>query len=203
MSKIDGIHASTTDVERFASEYFDYLKSIFDSVDRSAIREFESEFQDTFTEETTLFVVGNGGSAATASTMANDIGFDLLKKTSITKPLRVVSLADNNAVVTAIANDTGYENLFLNQLRIHYRDGDKLLVISASGNSENLVRAAQWVKERKGKVLGLLGFDGGRLLGLCDPAIHVKTERGEYGPVEDLHLIINHIFAHWFQNTMR
>jgi len=203
MNNIDNQYASSKSVSNFAGGYFSYLKSVLDTIDPVSIDRFEAEFIDTFNQGTTLFVIGNGGSATTASAMANDIGFDLLKKTSITKPLRVVSLADNNAVVTAISNDTGYDNLFLNQLRIHYQEGDKLLVISASGNSENVVRGANWVKERGGTVLGLLGFDGGKLLDLCDSAIHVITEAGEYGPVEDAHLIMNHVFAHWFQNKLR
>ena len=77
------------------------------------------------------------------------------------------------------------------------------MVISASGNSENVVRAAQWVKTQGGRVIGMLGFTGGELGSICDVFIHVKAESGEYGPVEDAHLIINHILAHWFQNKLK
>ena len=135
--------------------------------------------------------------------MANDIGFDIMKKTGISKPIKVHALTENSAVITAIANDTGYENIFLNQLKIHYKEGDKLLVISASGNSINLILAAEWVKERGGKVIGLLGFTGGELKNICSHYVHIKTGFGEYGPVEDLHLIINHIMAHWLQNKLK
>ena len=135
--------------------------------------------------------------------MANDIGFDILKKTGVDKAFKVLSLVDNNSVVTAIANDVGYENIFINQLKIHYRNGDNLIVISASGNSPNILEAAKWVKSKGGKNIGFLGFDGGRLLDICDIKIHIKSEPGEYGPVEDSHLIINHILAHWFQNKLK
>ena len=135
--------------------------------------------------------------------MANDIGFDIIKKTGTEKPFKVFSLVDNNSVLTAIANDVGYDNIFVNQLKIHYRDGDSLIVISASGNSPNVLKAAEWIKSKDGLIIGFLGFSGGRLIDYCDIKIHVDTQPGEYGPVEDAHLIMNHILAHWFQNKLK
>ena len=88
-------------------------------------------------------------------------------------------------------------------MKIHYRDGDNLIVISASGNSPNVLEAAEWVRSRGGSVIGFLGFSGGKLIDLCDVKIHVKSQPGEYGPVEDAHLIMNHILAHWFQNKLK
>ena len=88
------------------------------------------------------------------------------------------------------------------ELKIHYKTGDALIVISASGNSKNLIKASKFVKSKKGKVVAFLGFDGGKLSRICDIQIHVKTNEGEYGPTEDAHLIINHILAHWFQGTI-
>ena len=150
-----------------------------------------------------IFVIGNGGAAATAITMANDLGFDILKKTKTKKTFRVLCLNDNNSVITAIANDTGYENIFINQLKIHYQKGDALVIFSASGNSPNLIKAAKWVRDKKGKVIGILGFSGGKVKKYCSTLIHIKTNKGEYGPVEDLQLIFNHLLAHWFQNKIK
>ncbi len=196
-------HSSKGNISAFASGYFKYLGQVLDSLDLAALEELSLELDRARNNGRTIFVAGNGGSAATASTMANDIGFDIVKKTGVSKPFRVLSLNDNNSVLTAIANDSGYENIFLNQLRIHYRDGDKLIVVSASGNSENLIEAVKWVRSQNGLVIGFLGFSGGTLLDLCDIKIHVPTEVGEYGPVEDSHLIINHIIAHWFQKILQ
>lgn len=176
---------------------------MLDSLDLNSLKEFEEEFESARNSGNTIFIAGNGGSATTASTMANDLGFDIIKKTGTEKPFKILSLTDNASLMTAIPNDVGYENLFEGQLKIHYKDNDKLLVISASGNSENLIKAAKWVKSKNGKVLGLLGFDGGRLMSLCDVAVHFKALSGEYGPVEDAHLIINHLLAHWFQNKLK
>ena len=94
---------------------------------------------------------------------------------------------------TAIANDVGYENIFINQLNIHYKKGDMLILISASGNSLNLIKAAEWVKNKRGDIFCLLGFNGGKLKKICNASIHLKTNDGEYGFVEDCHLIINHV----------
>ena len=147
----------------------------------------------------TIFVFGNGGAASTTITMANDLGFDIMKKSKSKKTFNIVCLNSNQSVLTAIANDTGYENIFLNQLKIKFKKGDVAIILSASGNSINLIKAAQWLKG-KGKVFALVGFDGGKLLNYCNKYILIKSLKSDYGPVEDIQLIINHIFAHWFQN---
>ena len=188
---------------KFAKKYFNYLSEIQKNMDADELDMLANEFLQARKAGNTIFVAGNGGSAATATTMANDIGFDILKKTGTDKAFRVLSLADNNSVITAIANDVGYENAFINQLKIHYRPGDSIILISASGNSPNILKAAEWVKNKGGTIIGFLGFTGGKLIDFCDVRIHVKSEAGEYGPVEDAHLIMNHILAHWFQNKLK
>ena len=134
--------------------------------------------------------------------MSNDLGFDILKKTK-KKSFKIVSLTDNNAITTAISNDIGFENIFISQLKTFYSKGDLLIILSASGNSKNLIKAAQWVKNKKGIVFGILGFDGGKLIKICSNSIHIKNNKGEYGPVEDIQLIINHILAHYFQDNLK
>lgn len=203
MNNIDTLFTETANIGEFAKGYFTYLKRVLDGIETSSINALEVELETVRSEGNTIFVVGNGGSAATATTMANDIGFDIIKKTGVKKPFKIFTLTDNCSVMTAIANDVGYENLFTGQLKIHYKTGDRLLVISASGNSPNVVKAAEWVKSQCGRVIGFLGFDGGKLKDMCDVIVHVPTAKGEYGPVEDAHLIMNHILAHWFQCKLR
>ena len=203
MNNIEKNYEESGSISEFATGYFAYLKSTLDSINPDSLEKLSDEFEGARENGNTIFVAGNGGSAATATTMANDIGFDIIKKTGTTKPFKVMALTDNSSVITAISNDVGYNDVFINQLRIHYRKGDKLLVISASGNSENVILASDWVKSQGGTVIGFLGFDGGKLLEICDVAVHVKTSPGEYGPVEDTHLILNHILAHWFQNKLK
>ncbi|MFQ5690683.1 MAG: SIS domain-containing protein [Gemmatimonadota bacterium] len=203
MNAIDRAQIEAKSVASFAAGYFRHIGQVLGRVDLAAVEELAEELTTARNAGATVFVAGNGGSATTAATMANDLGFDVVKKNGIEEPFRILAITENTAVISAVANDVGYENVFLNQLRIHFRPGDRLLVISASGNSQNLIRAAQWVRKRNGRVLGLLGFDGGALLEMCDVVVHVPTEIGEYGPVEDAHLVVNHVLAHWFQGALR
>ncbi len=182
----------------FYEEYINQLHIYLSQIDRKQLIKLENFFKKSFNSNSRIFLAGNGGSAATASTMANDLGFDLFKKKK--KKINFHSLVDNSSIITAIANDTGYENLFLNQLKLYFKKGDTLLVISASGNSKNLIDAIKFVKKNKGKIISFLGFDGGKVKKMSDICIHVKTEKGKYGPVEDCHLIFNHILAHWYQS---
>ena len=183
----------------FSKSYIDYLSQVLNKINKKSIRDLEKLLEKTRQNNNTIFIAGNGGGASTAITMANDLGFDILKKTKIKRTFKIQSLNDNTSVITAIANDTGYENTFVNQLKIHFKKGDILIVLSASGNSLNLIKACNWVKNKNGKTVGILGFDGGKLLKICNLSIHIKTEKNEYGPVEDAQLVINHILAHWFQ----
>jgi len=203
MNNLEKAYDRVSSIGKFSKEYFLYLSQVLESIEEDEINKLGDLFESARESGNTIFVAGNGGSSTTATTMANDIGFDILKKTGVDKAFRILSLVDNNSVVTAIANDVGYENIFINQLKIHYRSGDSIIFISASGNSPNIIKAAQWVKSKGGTIVGFLGFTGGELIDLCNIKIHVKTKPGEYGPVEDAHLIMNHILAHWFQNKLK
>jgi len=188
------------DAREFAREYLAYVADLLNRLDVDAIARFVQTLEAARERGSTIFLIGNGGSAATASHMANDIGLDVFKKTAGVRAFRVLALTDSVPMLTAIANDEGYENVFLHQLRIHYRPGDLLVAISASGNSPNVNIAAEWVSRQGGAVLGLVGFDGGKLKGLCDVAVHVETPKGAYGPVEDVHMVMDHLVTRCLSN---
>ncbi len=190
-------------MKKFIKDYFNHLGELLNTLDLDAIIAFTEELEKAQQQENTVFFIGNGGSAATASHMANDFSVNLHKQDKTQLPFRALSLTDNSAVMLAIANDEGYQDLFVNQLEIHYRPGDKLVAISASGNSTNVIAAAQWVKKQGGTVMALTGFDGGRLKEISDVVIHAKTSRGEYGPVEDIHMIMDHLIVSWFQKQLK
>lgn len=199
MNNVERMFNENTGIQQFSKRYFNYLAKLLNDIDVNAIAAFAEEMEKARKGNNTIFFIGNGGSAATASHMANDFGMDILKKGGSDLPFRAMSLTDNASVMLAIANDEGYDRLFVNQLRVHYRPGDKLVGISASGNSPNVIAAAEWVKVRGGVVISLVGFDGGRLKEISDIVIHVKSEKGEYGPVEDVHMIMDHLLANWLQ----
>ncbi|RKY05337.1 phosphoheptose isomerase [Candidatus Poribacteria bacterium] len=171
--------------------YLDELKSALNSLKAEEIERAVEMIWEAYERGGTIFVIGNGGSASTAAHFACDLG----KGTSTEgrERLRVLSLADNIALLTAWANDTSYEEIFVQQLRNLMRPGDLLIAISASGNSPNVLRAAEYAKSIGCPVLGLTGFGGGKLAKMADHSIVVASDR--YGPVEDIHLVLDHIFA--------
>jgi D-sedoheptulose 7-phosphate isomerase len=203
MGNLENIGATSENAGDFARKYLKYIAELLHQVNADDVAAFVTELENAREAGNTVFVVGNGGSAATATHIANDFGMDVFKKGSYSQPFRLMALTDNNALMTAIANDDGYENLFVNQLRLHYRKGDKLVAISASGNSPNVVKAVNWVKEQGGRTIGMVGFDGGQLRQLCDLTILVQTAKGEYGPVEDVHVVLSHLVACWLQRKKK
>ncbi len=195
MENIEKIFKNSADIQQFSKGYFRYLCGLMNCIDTKQIESVVSEFSKAQKNRNTVFFIGNGGSASTASHMANDFGLGTRKDEKL--PFRAISLTDNVASMTAIANDCSYDDIFIRQLNLYFKKGDKLVAISASGNSLNVVNAANWVKKRGGKVIGLVGFDGGKLKKISDVCIHVKTPRGEYGPVEDIHMIMDHLIYTW------
>lgn len=189
-------------IKIFAKNYFKNLIHVINDLDINKIEKLSKSLEIRRKNNKNIFVIGNGGSAVNASAMANDLGFDILKKTK-KKPFKIISLTDNNAINSAISNDIGFENLFISQIQSQYKKGDMLLVLSVSGNSKNLIKASKWFKKNKGYVFGILGFDGGKIKKICNDYLVVKSKKGEYGPVEDLQLIINHILAHWYQVILK
>ena len=137
-----------------------------------------------------IYIAGNGGSSATASHWANDLG--KATKRSGRRPMKVICLSDNTPWFSALANDEGYDKAFAGQLENFATPGDVLVCISASGNSPNLQRAVDVAKERNVTTIGLLGFDGGALKSRVDVMLCVCTEKGAYEVVEDLHSVICH-----------
>jgi len=192
MSKITD--ASSPNV--FSQNYFDYLKYLIDKLNTENVSEFIDLILETREQDNTIFFIGNGGSASTASHFVNDIS---LGSRQFEKPFRAISLCDNQAVITAIGNDDGYENIFLQQLQTQAKSGDMLVAISASGNSPNIIKAINWAKANNLNTVGLSAFDGGELAKLSDLNIHVPTKIGEYGPAEDLHMVICGLVGSFFR----
>ncbi|MDO8489309.1 MAG: SIS domain-containing protein [Candidatus Omnitrophota bacterium] len=202
MNNLKKIFTESGDFKPYFHGYLDYLVLILKSLDEADIERFTEVLNLARLKGKTIFLAGNGGSAATATHMANDLGTDTLKYSKGKSAFRAQALTGNVSVMSAVANDEGYENIFVNQLRVHYRKGDLFIGISASGNSPNVVKAARWVKGKGGKVLAMVGFDGGQLKRVADEVIHVRSNKSEYGVVEDVHMIMDHLMASWFQHKI-
>src|ERR1041384_1476969 len=148
----------------------------------------------------TIYTMGNGGSATTALHMTNDLSC-ATNGTPAAVATRAICLNSNISLFSALANDQGYEQVFARQLSSLLRDGDTVIGISASGNSPNCVNGLKYARERGGVTVGLLGFDGGIMKGLCDYSIHVPCN--DYRLVEDVHLAISHALSFCLMNAAK
>lgn len=205
MNNIERIYKENNeDIRGFMKNYASYLSELLAQLDVKTIELIVNELHDARKNNNTVFVIGNGGSAATASHIGNDFGLVVQKndKNPEAVPFKVLPLTDNMSIVSAIGNDADYENIFVDQLRVHFRKGDKLLAISASGNSPNLVKAVDWVNKQDGVTMGWLGFDGGKLNDMVNIPLVIKTPKNEYAPVEDLHMILDHMIVSWLQYSI-
>ena len=142
-----------------------------------------------------IWVCGNGGSAASAAHIGCDFGKTAERPGA--KPLKCVSLSDNTAFLTAIGNDLSFAHTFSRQLENVVAAGDVVVLISGSGNSENLVKAAEMSRARGAGVVGLLGFDGGKLKSLCDEVLLIGSD--QYGVIEDMHMAVAHILTFYLK----
>ena len=187
----------TATAEHFYQEYHKYLSKLLDNLDCKAIEEVTKLILEKSRDGQDIFLVGNGGSAATASHFATDLVQCSQPEAGLY--FRAISLADNVPLLTALSNDKGYEEVFTGQIRNLFRKNDILIAISASGNSPNVIAAVRLARQLGGAAVGLVGFDGGELAQICDYVIHAYTNKGEYGPVEDIHLIIDHMITSYLR----
>jgi D-sedoheptulose 7-phosphate isomerase len=184
----------------FAKSYIDYLTQILNGIDSSEIGRFVTTLLDARDRGATIFFIGNGGSAATASHFANDLA---IGTNSYEKPFRVISLTDNQAIITAIGNDFGYQDIFVRQLRILGKAGDVVVAISASGNSPNLLSTFEYAKSTGIKTVAITAFDGGKMKMVADEGIHVPTAPKEYGPAEDAHMMLDHLVGAYLMRLVK
>jgi D-sedoheptulose 7-phosphate isomerase len=185
-------------MKNFATQYTTKLIELLQNIDLNSISEITDALERTTGR---IYIIGNGGSAATASHMVNDLGVGL-KRRDI-KNFDVQSLSDNTPVCSAISNDIGYENVFYIQLKNRVKSDDLLIAISCSGNSKNILKAVNYAKTKGTTIVGVTGFDGGELKKISDINFHVQTPKGEYGLVEDMHMILDHIIYSYYINEAK
>jgi len=192
MNELDKIFFKSKNANAFAAGYLNYLSQVLSKFNVEEIAAFVKVLIEARERDAQIFFMGNGGSATTASHFANDLA---IGTRSWSKPFRAMSLADNHAIVTAIANDDGYENIFVTQLQALMKQGDAIVAISASGNSKNLVKALEYAISDGATTVGITSFDGGQLRQIANLGVHVPANNGEYGPAEDAHMVLNHLIG--------
>jgi D-sedoheptulose 7-phosphate isomerase len=193
MNKLEKIFSGTNNGKDYASAYIDQLARYLKELDCKKIEDIMSLFEMARQSGNTIFFIGNGGSAATSSHFAND--FTLATRGTDAVPFRAVSLCDNNALLTALANDEGFDNIFVEQLRPLAKKGDIVVAISASGNSANLVKAIEYANGNGLVSVGFAGFTGGAMADICQQFLYIPSAEGEYGPAEDVAMVLDHLMS--------
>ncbi len=179
-------------------KHFDGLRQCLNELSPQDIEQIADIIYDAYKKGKQIFIMGNGGSASTASHFA----CDLSKGTAIEgKPrLRVISLTDNMAMVTAVANDIDYSLIFTEQLASLLNEGDVVIGISASGSSPNVLEGTKFAREKSAITIGLVGFGGGKLKDITEKCIVLSSR--DYGQVEDVHLTLVHIICYMMKEKM-
>lgn len=171
----------------------DYLNRVCQEIRRLDHRELErlaELIEDAYTAGRCVYIIGNGGSGSTASHFCEDLAKCTLRDFDAQKRLKVQSLTDNTAWIMAIANDLGYEHIFVEQLKNLSSPGDLLIAISGSGNSPNILMAVEWANAHDLTTVGVTGFGGGKLRRLAHHGLHAPID--DMGTAESLHLVAFH-----------
>jgi len=170
-------------------KYFNTVSNILDSIPVEKIDKIINVLIDAYEKRNQVFIFGNGGSAATSSHFACDLGKGV--ETSGSKRYKVYSLADCVPLMTAWANDTDYEFIFSRQMENFIEKGDIAFALSGSGNSKNVLNALEFAREKGVLTIGLTGFSGGKMKDLCD--ICIIVENNNMQQIEDVHMILCHV----------
>jgi D-sedoheptulose 7-phosphate isomerase len=182
-------------VREFAKWYRERELEQWAALDLAAIEKIAKAFEGAEKQGRTVFVMGNGGSAATASHLACDWSKTAERKGK--RLLRCMSLNDNVAFMTAIGNDLGYDEMFSRQLENLLQKDDIVVLISGSGNSPNVLKAAKLARKRGAMTVAMTGFSGGKLRKMADICLHIPSD--QYGVIEDMHMAAGSILAFYMK----
>jgi D-sedoheptulose 7-phosphate isomerase len=181
------MHDYTTAIRRYLND----LQAAIKELDIGEIAAIAEVLHAAYQQQKTILVMGNGGSAATASHIVCDLNKDVCFQAE--KKFRVISLADSTPMILALGNDAGFESIFVEQVKMYAQPGDVVVGISGSGNSPNILRAIEYAKKLGCVTVGLCGFDGGKLKPLVDHCFHVK--RDDMQIVQDAHMVLVHVLT--------
>lgn len=182
------------DFKKQITDYLSLEKKVIESLNVDEINETMNALLDCYNRGGTVYTCGNGGSASTASHMVCDFGKGTCYE--LDKKFHFVCLNDNIPTIMAIANDDSYENIFVYQLKDKLSKNDILLAVSGSGNSHNIVKAADYAKEVGAKIIGMTGYSGGKLMKMADYHLHAPIDDMQI--TEDVHIIFNHLMMKIF-----
>jgi len=187
-----------SDMESEFSKYADRLTSLLMNRQWDDVERFANSLLNIWQRKSHLFICGNGGSAANAIHLANDLLYGI--GSGVVPGMNVEALTANSSVLTCLANDIDYESIFSAQIKVKGDPLDLLLVLSGSGNSPNVIAALEVAKELGMETWAILGFSGGKCANLADNVIHLRVEDMQLA--EDFQLIVGHMCMQWLKTQM-
>ncbi len=192
----------TEQSRKYIKSFFDEIKKCIGEIDIAKVEQIAEVLYTAWKNDRQVFLLGNGGSASQASHMAADISKNTLGRVydPRIKRFRIMALTDNVSLMTAYANDVGYDEVFSQQLRNLINEHDVLIVITGSGNSPNVIRAVEYARDCNAITIGLLGFDGGKVRKMLDYDITVNSNN--YGVIETVHPAIHHLMVGYFRQRI-
>ena len=176
-------------MKKIIEKYIKNKQSALDQINSDQIIHLAEDFKRAWRQDKTIYFCGNGGSAANANHLANDFIYGAGRKNG--KGLRVESLSANSAVITCLANDIGYENIYSEQIKVKGNKGDILVTLSGSGNSINILKAIEMAKCLEMNTYAILGFSGGACMNLVENSIHFPINDMQIA--EDMQLVVGHL----------
>jgi len=179
--------------KHFLQDYLLRLKLALDQIPPETLEKLADSLMKAWKNSKHVFIMGNGGSAGNAIHLANDFLYGISRQTG--HGLRVTALPSNSAVITCLANDEGYDNIFSNQLAVLCDQGDIVIAFSGSGNSPNIVKALEYCQKQNIESFAILGFSGGSAKDLASHAIHIPVDDMQIS--EDLQLVVGHMMMQW------
>lgn len=182
-----------TTATAFFGDYARRLQAVLAASDWSTVEALAADMLSCWTARRQVFICGNGGSAGNAVHLANDFVYGVAKSSGA--GMRALALSANTAVMTCLANDVGYEQVFAEQLAVQANPGDLLIALSGSGNSPNIVAAVERARSLGVKSYAVLGYSGGRCKQLADVAIHFPVDDMQLA--EDMQLVVGHMLMQW------
>ncbi|MBD3314103.1 SIS domain-containing protein [Candidatus Woesearchaeota archaeon] len=179
----------------FVKDYFNQLKQTIDNMSVEDTKKAVDIIYNAYKENRQIFIIGNGGSATTASHLACDLNKGTIQRVydSNERRFRVISMADNISILTAYANDLSYDDIFSQQLKNLVNKGDVVISITGSGNSKNIINGIKTAAELGAVNVAFLGFEGGEAKTLVDHQVLVPSDH--YGRIEDLHMVLCHLIS--------
>lgn len=199
MDASKGVVMTSIEFENAGLSYFKKLHDACQKIPLNIVEELARDLLNCWSTKKQVFIFGNGGSAGNAVHLANDFLYGISKEMG--NALRIHALPANTAVITCLANDEGYDNIFSSQLAVMGNPGDIAIALSGSGNSANILKALEVCQAKKIKSYAILGFSGGKALDLANRSIHIPINDMQIS--EDLQLIIGHLLMQWlYQNRL-